>query len=521
MHRNLLTNTRFYVLFLTISLSIGIYVYIAITNPVAQSATIERTQLYGLLSITYLYFALLAGPLCYTFRNIPFRGQYLKARRALGVSAFYFALLHSTNAFFFQLGGFEGIPFLASNYLLSISLSFTALIILSLLTLTSFDRAVSILKFKNWKLLHRLVYLAGLLLLIHVLMLGSHFSNLSSLLPTIFSLLLIVLFLLEALRIDAFLKKKIPSFQSIGPVFLLMLFLSVLYGVVLMRTPEGLELSIHAEHIKLAKQAQQQANGILTLPQNVSNQGLTGDPTKRYTVSFQKPENPEPQTQIPLRFTVFNASNGNPETLFNTLYEKKVHMIIVDETLTYYDHIHPEQTDNEFFIETTLPHDGIYHIYLDFQPFGAIEQQFAFTLSVGENINIEQPSFETTKTKQFGNYNVRLQTPEPILSQDISIGLSEFAFTLSDAITDTPLTNLHPYLAAFGHLVMIHTETFEYIHVHPNITRPPTAEDRGGPTVRFIPLGLNGPIKPGTYRLFAQFNPDGNLFTADFLITVQ
>ena len=39
--------------------------------------------------------------------------------------------------------------------------------------------------------------------------------------------------------------------------------------------------------------------------------------------------------------------------------------------------------------------------------------------------------------------------------------------------------------------------------------------------VIFLPLGLYGPIKPGVYRVFAQFNPNNNLFTSNFTVTVE
>ncbi len=132
----------------------------------------------------------------------------MKARRALGVSAFYFGLLHGLFAFFGQLGGFAGLGFLSSKYLLAISLSFIALVILFLMTVTSFDFMVAKLTYPKWKFLHRFVYIAGVLILLHALMLGTHFSDLSSTIPQIFFSALAILLLLEANRFDTYLQKK-------------------------------------------------------------------------------------------------------------------------------------------------------------------------------------------------------------------------------------------------------------------------------------------------------------------------
>ena len=184
--RPLLSNIRFYVLSFSIVYSLLIYIWVVMTIPDRTVQNIRLTQDYALLAAACLYFALLAGPFCYTIKVFPYRSQYIKARRALGVSAFYFAFLHFCVAFFEQLGGFGGLAFLSNNYVIALSLSATALVILSLLAATSFDSVVKKMKFKRWKLLHRLVYLAGICILIHAAMLGTHFQDLSEPIPQLF-----------------------------------------------------------------------------------------------------------------------------------------------------------------------------------------------------------------------------------------------------------------------------------------------------------------------------------------------
>jgi hypothetical protein len=68
---------------------------------------------------------------------------------------------------------------------------------------------------------------------------------------------------------------------------------------------------------------------------------------------------------------------------------------------------------------------------------------------------------------------------------------------------------------------MINTKTFDYIHVHPNDLTVPKPNQNGGPKVEFMPLGLYGPITPGIYRVFGQFNPNNELFTSDFTIKIE
>jgi len=195
---------------------------------------------------------------------------------------------------------------------------------------------------------------------------------------------------------------------------------------------------------------------------------------------------------------------------------------MVDSELETFSHIHPELTEKGFTITTQFPKEGWYHLYVDFQPRGAIEQQFGFVLKVG---NPEKPQLSTHKlddnlNKQFFPYEVSLKLPTTTSASEMSIGNQKLVFSLKDSI-GKPVTNLKPYLASFGHLVMINQETFDYIHVHPTNTTPPAPNSNGGPDVEFLPLGIYRPIKPGIYRIFAQFNPDNQLFTADFTIKIN
>lgn len=206
--RRLAANIRFYVLIFSVLFSAGIYLWVKATTAETDLQIIFLTQIYALTAVTYLYITLMATPLTKTFTFLPFRGQYIKARRALGVSAFYFSLLHTLFAFFGELGGFAALKFLSSKYLLGISLSFSALLILTIMAATAFDFMIDKLTFPRWKLLHRLVYLAAVLIVIHILLLGSHFQNLSGAIPKIFMVALGILVSLESIRFYKYLKSK-------------------------------------------------------------------------------------------------------------------------------------------------------------------------------------------------------------------------------------------------------------------------------------------------------------------------
>ena len=143
--------------------------------PSGNLQTIRLEQVYGFTSLFLLFLALLATPLTKTIPNLPFKEGYLHSRRAIGVLTFYYAALHVGIAFFKQLDGFHGLKYLDNTYLVSIIAGVSALFILMLMALTSTDWAVRTLTFKNWKRLHRLVYVAGWLIVLHVFLIGTHY----------------------------------------------------------------------------------------------------------------------------------------------------------------------------------------------------------------------------------------------------------------------------------------------------------------------------------------------------------
>ncbi len=512
----LFRNSRFYVLAASLLFSCVVYVFVLSFVRSDQLQIIRLNQIYGLTSLILLYFALLAGPVCYVFSGLSFKKQYLHARRAIGVAAFYFGVLHTWLAFFGQLGGFEGLGFLSANYITAIGLGIIALFILMLLAVTSFDAVITKMTFPNWKLLHRFVYIAGILILIHALMLGTHFSNLSSVIPQVFFVMLAVLFILEANRFDVFLLKKFPRLPRFGIIVSLLFGFLIFWYVYTLLPSNVVQFGIHNQH----KQTMQELQNT-----NMSFPGMKGDRTLRYTAGFEKPETVIPHQPTQLSFSIYNANNGNQVRLFQNVYSKPAHLVVVDNELKYFKHIHPQQDGNKFMITNTFPHPGFYRLYLSYQPVGAIEQQAAFSFWVGETeekqANFFEQSIDTNFTKTIGNYEITMDAQNKFSAQKMTNAEQVLLFTLYNKKTKQPVTTLKPYLNAFGHLVMINQENYTYIHVHPKDLTVPKPEQMGGPVVVFLPMGMYGPIKPGVYRVFAEFNPDGQLIVGEYTIKVE
>lgn len=244
------THVRTWVYMASIVIALCIYVFVG-NSEVGTLRTIRLEEGFGFAASIYLLLALLPTPLYSVFPNTPYKAEYTHARRAIGISTFCFAFLHASISFFGLFDGFAGIPFLDTRYLLLLGAGAIALVILFLLAATSFDIAVRLLG-PWWKRLHRFIYLAGILTLIHVTLLGSHFSIPSKILPMTFISVAFGFMVLEAARLD---KKYLQARAERAPRFsgLFVLCCIILTAVFMILTSnDGVLHAGHANHDTVA-----------------------------------------------------------------------------------------------------------------------------------------------------------------------------------------------------------------------------------------------------------------------------
>lgn len=172
---SLLSNSRFYILVSTFILSIAVFSFLRLQIPSDQLFFIRTQQVYGLLCIIYLYIALIISPISHIIGKDRLR-YAIFARRAIGVSAFYFGLLHSIVTVCFQLGGIDQLHNLPTVFKWSLACGAIALVILLIMALTSFDVIVRFMTPSRWKWLHRLVYFCVILIMAHVWLIGTHLA---------------------------------------------------------------------------------------------------------------------------------------------------------------------------------------------------------------------------------------------------------------------------------------------------------------------------------------------------------
>jgi hypothetical protein len=187
---------------------------------------------------------------------------------------------------------------------------------------------------------------------------------------------------------------------------------------------------------------------------------------------------------------------GDPVTAYDVRHERRLHLIVVGvDNLGDYRHVHPKLTRAGLWsVELDLA-PGRHRLYADTQPSGAeplvLEGRL---LAAGHRPRGHVPLAEPTTTVRVGKYAVALRADH-----------GQVTFSISR--NGRPVTDLEPYLGAFGHLVVIREDDLGYLHAHPE-------DGPAGPEIPFVvEFGAEG-----RHALYLDFKHDGVVRTAIFTL---
>jgi hypothetical protein len=202
--------------------------------------------------------------------------------------------------------------------------------------------------------------------------------------------------------------------------------------------------------------------------------------------------------EVTLAFKIYglDAHEFGPNDL-NSDHDKLVHLILLRDDATGFQHLHPDYANSRWSIKTNVPEQGQYSVYVDISPKEETPQILRVPVTIGG----------PTQTSK-----LPVLTPEKTVTQDgITVSLNKQSFktkehgTFSFTITRNgePITNIDPYLGAFGHVVVVrHGDPDDYFHAHPITATKP----------------LNGIVEfesefpaQGTYTMYAQFSISGQV----------
>lgn len=210
---------------------------------------------------------------------------------------------------------------------------------------------------------------------------------------------------------------------------------------------------------------------------------------------------------IDFRFRILGP-DGAAVTEFDPIHDRELHLIVARRELTGFWHVHPRrEADGTWTIQLELPEAGAYRVFTDIAP-----RALGRTITLGADLAIAghyapQPVPAVNRSTEVDGYTVTV---------DGELRAEGDLLTLTVRKDGAPVTDLQPYLAAFGHLVILRAGDLAYVHVHPN-GEPGDGITPSGPEISFH-TAVPG---PGTYRLFLDFQHGDVVRTAAFTLTAE
>ncbi|WP_235867421.1 hypothetical protein [Priestia abyssalis] len=189
---------------------------------------------------------------------------------------------------------------------------------------------------------------------------------------------------------------------------------------------------------------------------------------------------------------------GNAVEELEVNHEKLLHLIVVDDHLETYVHLHPEQIGpGEFKINHSLP-DGSYKAFIDIKPKSLSYAVTPISFAIGDQEKEHahpQLTADAVFEQKVDDYKVTLNLSELKAGQDVTL-----TFDLHGKQPE-------PYLGAQGHVVILDESGEKYLHVHPANNKDTIFETSFD--------------EPGLYKIWAEFKQDGAVRAFPFVVEVQ
>lgn len=265
---------------------------------------------------------------------------------------------------------------------------------------------------------------------------------------------------------------------------------------------------------------------------------MVSQPLTRYggPVSVEmgvEPSKPQAGQQFTISYTLHEG--GQPLTLnrLQITHERPMHLIVVSRDLSYFSHVHPEEKGGgRYSVTTTIPKPGPYLLFNEFVTEKGVVQYDRHEITVsGESAQGDaggEAKLEPTlgHVQQVGDLSTLLTAEAVVVKRRVPT-----IFVLDVSKGGRPVTDLEPYLAAAGHVVIISRDTTQFTHTHGEAHDPAKPHTHDGttgsahplPPVRFGPqieFTHTFNTQPGIYKIWVQFIHGGKVVTVENTVEV-
>ncbi len=226
------------------------------------------------------------------------------------------------------------------------------------------------------------------------------------------------------------------------------------------------------------------------------------EPTLRASVSSKQPLVAGSKAEVIVRLS---TKDGKPVTLdlLTESHTEKIHLLIIDGSLTDYHHEHPvaTATPGEYAFSFTPKLSGPYRVWADVVPTATKAQEYVIAdlAGAGEAGKITNRA-PASRVKVDGfDFDVTLEPAQ------LSAGTDAMGKVTVRGPDGQTFGKLEPVMGAFAHIVGFSEDYKTIAHIHPLGAEPTKTTERGGPSLEFH---MN-PAQAGLMRLFVQVRIDG------------
>ncbi|MFC4233334.1 heavy metal-binding domain-containing protein [Parasediminibacterium paludis] len=187
-------------------------------------------------------------------------------------------------------------------------------------------------------------------------------------------------------------------------------------------------------------------------------------------------------------------------------HTKKIHLIVVSEDLSWFDHIHPElNADGAYIVKEKFPFAGKYSLFADYKPSGANHTVDNLNVTISGTVPAAK-KYDTDKLTGSGGDGFSVS-----LSPEGGKFLTNMPMHINGVMMlngkEVDVNTLEDYLGAKAHMVVVSLADKKYLHVHPSV--------EGGKFDLHTTFD-----KPGIYRGWIQYQSKGKVHTSDFVMNV-
>lgn len=206
-----------------------------------------------------------------------------------------------------------------------------------------------------------------------------------------------------------------------------------------------------------------------------------------------------------LTFTPAIAEKPGEAVPLDVVHEKKLHLIMVSDDLSWFDHQHPEYNGAGLDLDYAFPKGGNYLLFADYKPAGSGHQVEKIPVTVS-GAPARAVSYAAAKTTvNVDGFEISLN---PAGGKWLTNNPMHITATIKKGGKLLDVNAFENYLGAKAHVVMVGLDDKTYEHVHPDVH-----EGAFDLHTQFA--------KAGIYRLWLQFQTDGKVHTADFVLKAE